>query len=155
MKSLSLCSPTHVCVYRLDDLWDDQLNKNRKSESMSYIANKQKYEWAILERCSSVVAISLPAVRDPGSIPTQCYDSLGKWMYLHPGQPIPCEENWVPSALIQEYEEIWQTPWWAMSLIRFYTCESIKFFRVVRVSLLCIIDSVCRECRVSGVWLVL
>ena len=36
-------------------------------------------------------------VKGPGSIPIQCYDSLGKWMYLRPGQPMPCEENWLPS----------------------------------------------------------
>ena len=33
-----------------------------------------------------------------GSIPTRCCDSFGKWMYLRPGQPMPCEGNWVPCS---------------------------------------------------------
>ena len=37
-------------------------------------------------------------------------------------------------------------------VLRFYTYESTKFSRVVRVSLLFIIGSVCREYKVSGVW---
>ena len=35
-------------------------------------------------------------IGDRSSIPTQG-DSLGKWMNLHPGQPMPCEGNWVVS----------------------------------------------------------
>ena len=49
------------------------------------------------KRRSSVVVIGLdchPGGR--GSILTRCCDSLGKWMYLRPGQPMPCEGNWVP-----------------------------------------------------------
>ena len=109
--------------------------------------------YVILFFCSrrSSVVVTVPDCRlgDPGSIPTQCYDSLGKWMYLRPGQPIPCEGNWVPSLWynsmgrlcgdsIHKVLHLWE---------RMFSC-------VILVSLLYIIDSwtciVNTESAVSG-----
>ena len=53
---------------------------------------------------------------DRGPIPTHG-DSLGKWMNLRPGQPMPCQENWVVSPRC----------WRDIDLHSVYNCENGLF----------------------------
>ena len=51
----------------------------------------------LLRRCGIVDIVCDCYTGGHSSIPTHA-DSPGKWMNLRPGQPMPCEGNWVVSS---------------------------------------------------------
>ena len=73
------------------------------------VIESQLYKQQEFRRRSAVVRSLDYRVGGPCSIPARCYgNSLGKWMYLRPGWPMPCEGNWVvsPRLLTATYNNV-------------------------------------------------
>ena len=74
--------------------WKD---KNKFSFAIYSRHYNNRLKRKLAQRRHGTVVINLDSCTgDQGSIPT-CGGSLGKWANLRPGQPMPCEGNWVVS----------------------------------------------------------